>query len=138
MGSVPGSVFPQEGVNPAGVAQSYKAHRSLAPALNALGFFNAFAAPWFAAVYLLLFAPLAGCVLPGASGWRVRRRRCRRRRRGTSPGCRCPHETALPPDDALATATGPLRRRRFRLRSWDGRVPAEKGYRREAGTCCST
>ena len=29
-----------------------------------LSLFNVFAAPWFAAIYLLLFASLAGCVLP--------------------------------------------------------------------------
>ena len=62
--SVPGSVLPQEGIDPAAVTQYYAAHPALAPILARLSLFNVFAAPWFAAIYLLLFASLAGCVLP--------------------------------------------------------------------------
>ena len=62
--SVPGSVIPQEGIDPAAVSQYYAAHPTLAPILARLSLFSVFAAPWFAAIYLLLFASLAGCVLP--------------------------------------------------------------------------
>src|ERR1017187_4251037 len=62
--SVPGSVLPQEGIDPAAVTQYYASHPALAPILARLSLFNVFAAPWFAAIYLLLFASLAGCVLP--------------------------------------------------------------------------
>jgi cytochrome c biogenesis protein len=64
LASVPGSVLPQEGIDPAAVTQYYQSHPALAPILNRLSLFSVFAAPWFAAIYLLLFASLAGCVLP--------------------------------------------------------------------------
>ncbi|MDA8320732.1 MAG: cytochrome c biogenesis protein ResB, partial [Actinomycetota bacterium] len=133
--SVPGSVFPQQGVNPGAVQQYYAAHRALAPALGALGLFNVFAAPWFAAIYLLLFTSLAGCVLPRCV-------RLARSARALPPGAprniaRLPlaarYQTALPSDEALAVAAALLRGRRFRLRTGEGWVSAEKGYRREAG-----
>jgi len=128
-------VFPQEGVSPGSVQQYYAAHPALAPVLNALGLFNVFAAPWFAAIYLLLFTSLAGCVLP-------RTLRLARAARALPPRAprnlsRLPlasrHETLLSAEEALAAAAGLLRRQRFRLRAGDGWVSAEKGYRREAG-----
>src|ERR1700684_1946197 len=64
LGSIPGSVLPQEGTDPGAVQQYYTSHPGLAPWLNHLGLFNVFAAPWFAAIYLLLFASLIGCVVP--------------------------------------------------------------------------
>src|SRR5256714_11299268 len=62
--SVPGSVLPQQGIDPQAVQQYYAAHPALAPLLDRLSLFNVFASPWFAAIYLLLFASLAGCVIP--------------------------------------------------------------------------
>ena len=64
LGSIPGSVLPQEGTDQSSVQQYFTAHPTLAPWLNRLGLFNVFAAPWFAAIYLLLFASLIGCVVP--------------------------------------------------------------------------
>jgi len=64
LGSVPGSMLPQQGSDPVGVQQYFSSHPALAPWLNHLGLFNVFAAPWFAAIYLLLFASLVGCVVP--------------------------------------------------------------------------
>ena len=64
LGSVPGSMLPQQGTNPAGVQQYFASHPALAPLLSRLGLFNVFGAPWFAAIYLLLFASLVGCVVP--------------------------------------------------------------------------
>src|ERR1700755_1251841 len=64
LGSVPGSLLPQEGIDPAAVQEYFTAHTTLAPILNRLGLFNVFAAPWFAAIYLLLFVSLVGCVVP--------------------------------------------------------------------------
>jgi hypothetical protein len=60
LGSVPGSVLPQEGSDPGAVQQYFASHAALAPWLNRLGLFNVFAAPWFAAIYLLLFTSLVG------------------------------------------------------------------------------
>jgi len=135
VGSVPGSVLPQQGVNPAGVQQYYLAHPALAPWLNRLGLFNVFAAPWYAAIYLLLFLSLAGCVVPRT----VRLARSARALPPPAPRnlARLPssarQETTLPPEQALAVATALLRARRFRLRTGGDWVAAEKGHRREAG-----
>src|SRR6204780_5885972 len=46
--SVPGSVIPQQGIDPAAVTQYYTAHPTLAPIMARLYLFNVFAAPWFA------------------------------------------------------------------------------------------
>ena len=135
LAAIPGSVVPQQGVNPAGVVQYYKAHPALAPWLNHLGLFNVFAAPWFAAVYLLLFASLIGCVLPRA----LRLARSARTPPPRAPGniTRLPHHAvypvALAPERAVDVAAAVLRRRGFRLRRDPEWVSAEKGYLREAG-----
>jgi cytochrome c biogenesis protein len=133
--SVPGSVLPQEGVDPAAVSQYYAAHPALAPILNRLSLFSVFAAPWFAAIYLLLFLSLAGCVLPrtfrlvGAA----RQQPPRAPRRLARLPMAASYVTPLPPDEALSSAGRLLGGKRFRLRTGDGWVSAEKGYLREVG-----
>jgi cytochrome c biogenesis protein len=133
--SVPGSVLPQEGIDPAAVSQYYTAHPSLAPILNRLSLFSVFAAPWFAAIYLLLFLSLAGCVLPrtfrlvGAA----RQQPPRAPRRLTRLPMSASYQTALPPEEALASAGALLGGKRFRLRTGGGWLSAEKGYLREVG-----
>jgi cytochrome c biogenesis protein len=135
LASVPGSLLPQQGIDPAGVQQYYTAHPALAPFLNALGLFNVFAAPWFAAIYLLLFISLAGCVLPRS----FRLARTARARPPQAPRhlSRLPnsarYETTMTAEEASAAAAAFLTRRRFRLSRGDGWLSAEKGYRREAG-----
>ena len=133
--SVPGSVLPQQGIDPQAVQQYYAAHPSLAPLLARLSLFNVFAAPWFAAIYLLLFASLAGCVIPRT--FRLAGSARQQPPRAPANLSRLPltarYETALAPDQALAAAAAVLSGKRFRLRTGDGWVAAEKGYLREAG-----
>lgn len=62
--SIPGSILPQRSVNPSDVTRYLREHPDLGPILDKLGFFEVFAAPWFAAIYLLLFTSLIGCVVP--------------------------------------------------------------------------
>ncbi|HET9897726.1 MAG TPA: cytochrome c biogenesis protein ResB [Streptosporangiaceae bacterium] len=135
LASIPGSVLPQEGIDPAAVTQYYASHPALAPVLAKLSAFDVFGAPWFAAIYLLLFTSLAGCVLP---------RTFRLVRSSRQPPPRAPRNlgrlpqsasfrSALPPDAALASAARLLGRRRFRLRAGQGWVSAEKGYLHEVG-----
>jgi cytochrome c biogenesis protein len=144
LGSIPGSVLPQEGTNAAGVTQYYKSHPTLAPLLNHLGMFNVFGAPWFAAIYLLLFASLVGCVVPRTFKL-VGSARTLPPKAPRNIG-RLPHaasyQVALPPGQALAVAAGLLRGHGFRLRrsatesaAGDGQtwLSAEKGYLREVG-----
>ena len=133
--SVPGSVLPQEGIDPSAVSQYYASHPALAPILARLSLFSVFAAPWFAAIYLLLFASLAGCVLPRT----FRLVGSARQKPPQAPRnlARLPlaasYRTAQAPDHALEAAGRLLARKRFRLRTGDGWVAAEKGYLREVG-----
>jgi cytochrome c biogenesis protein len=135
LGSVPGSLLPQEGIDPAAVQEYYTAHKTLAPILNRLGLFNVFAAPWFAAIYLLLFVSLAGCVLPRA--YRLARSARAVPPRAPRNLARLPnsarYQTELSPDEASAVAARFLAGRHFRLNRGDGWLSAEKGYRREVG-----
>src|SRR5215469_6401076 len=135
LASVPGSVLPQEGIDPAAVSQYYQTHPALAPILNRLSLFSVFAAPWFAAIYILLFASLAGCVLPRT----IRLVGSARQRPPRAPSnlARLPatasYTTDLTPGTALESAADLLGRRRFRLHAGEGWVSAEKGYLREVG-----
>jgi cytochrome c biogenesis protein len=138
LGSIPGSVLPQEGTNAAGVAQYYKSHPTLAPLLNHLGMFNVFGAAWFAAIYLLLFASLVGCVVPRTFKL-VGSARTLPPKAPRNIG-RLPHaasyQVALPPGEALEVAARVLGGHGFRLRrAGDGQMwlSAEKGYLREVG-----
>jgi cytochrome c biogenesis protein len=139
LGTVPGSMLPQEGADPAGVQQYYTSHPALAPLLNHLGLFNVFAAPWFAAIYLLLFSSLVGCVVPRT--FRLAGSARTLPPRAPRHLTRLPHSaeygTSLPPDQALKLAAAVLSGHGFRLRRPDDPaqawVSAEKGYLREAG-----
>lgn len=69
--SIPGSILPQRGTNPLLVDEWIADSPTWGPILDSLGFFDVYAAPWFAAVYLLLFLSLIGCVLPRVGAhWR--------------------------------------------------------------------
>jgi cytochrome c biogenesis protein len=94
-----------------------------------------FAAPWFAAIYLLLFLSLAGCVLPRTFRLvgQARQQPPRAPRRLTRLPMSASYQTALPPEQALSAAGALLGGKRFRLRTGDGWVSAEKGYLREVG-----
>ncbi len=144
LGSIPGSILPQEGTDPASVDQYFTSHPALAPWLSRLGLFNVFATPWYAAIYLLLFASLVGCVVPrtfrlvGAARTPPPRapRNLARLPQSTS------YSSTLSPEQAIEDAAKLLGGQRFRLRrsaSEDGPdgagpwVSAEKGYLREVG-----
>src|ERR1700719_2228373 len=135
VGSVPGSLLPQQGIDPAAVQQYYVSHPALAPWLARLSLFNVFAAPWFAAIYLLLFLSLAGCVVPRT--FRLAGSARQQPPRAPRNLSRLPLPTAmappLAPDAALARASALLAAKRFRIRTGDGWISAEKGYLREAG-----
>src|SRR5580700_3684245 len=134
-GSVPGSLLPQDGTNPSSVAQYYSSHPVLARILGDLGLFNVFGAPWFAAIYILLFTSLVGCVLPRT----LRLVGSARQPPPRAPGnlSRLPfavsYATPLAPQAALESAAKALSGKRFRLRTGPGWVSAEKGYLREVG-----
>lgn len=122
VGSIPGSVLPQRGLNASKVDQFYQAHPALAPVLDRLSLFDVFAAPWFAAIYLALFVSLAGCVLPRM--WR--QAGVLRARPPTAPRhlARLPHAERWTSEEA---AEAVVRRAAGRLRGWRVDVTAEPG-----------
>ncbi len=117
------------------VRQYYVAHPTLAPIINAIGGFDVFGSPWFAAVYLLLFISLAGCVIP-------RSRRHIRAMRARPPAAprnlgRLPYFTSwtteVPAGEVVTASYGLLRSKRFRADAASTSVAAEKGHLRETG-----
>jgi cytochrome c biogenesis protein len=135
LGSVPGSFLPQQPVDPDKVTSFYTAHKTLAPLLNRLSLFNVFAAPWYAAIYILLFISLTGCVLPRSLHHvkAVRARPPAAPRNLTRLPEAASFETDADVEQVLATARDVLRKRRFRVDVAEDSVAAEKGHLRETG-----
>ena len=109
---------------------------TIGPWLDRLGFFDVYATPWFASIYLLLFVSLVGCVLPRAKlHWAAMRQ----------PPPRTPvrlerlpaHLRVEVADDGAATLDAletTLRRRRYKVhRHAPGTLSAEGGYVKETG-----
>ena len=138
LAAVPGSMLPQRGLNQLKVDDYFAAHPKLAPFLDRLHAFDVFGAPWFAAIYLLLFISLIGCLIP-------RMRLHGRALLRTPPDAprhldRLPLHEILPVagPDAAQTIRAVLRKRHWRstIRTADDgtvTVSAEKGYLRETG-----
>lgn len=133
--ALPGSLVPQRGVDPLRAAQFAQQHPDLAPWYERFSLFEVYSAPWFAAIYLLLFLSLIGCVLPRS---RVHVQAVRAR-----PPAAPRHLARLPahlswrtdtaPADVLTIAGRELRADRFRVESSEGSVAAEGGHWRETG-----
>ncbi|CAM3378556.1 cytochrome c biogenesis protein ResB [Stackebrandtia soli] len=133
--AVPGSLLPQRRLNIEQVRQYFAANPELAPTLDKLWLFDVYAAPWFAAIYLLLFTSLIGCLIP-----RLRTHLTALR---TPPPDAPARMTMLPQHRALDTTTtvdaakAGLRKAGYRVavHETNGRatVAGEKGYAREAG-----
>jgi cytochrome c biogenesis protein len=134
LGAVPGSLIPQTPIDPIKVSDFLTAHPKLGPIYDKLGLFDVYKSAWFSAIYLLLFISLIGCVVPrlGVYLKAVRARPPKPPRNlNRLPGYQS--FTVDAPGDVLEAATRELRRRRFRVQSYDGAVAAERGYLREAG-----
>ena len=133
--SIPGSVLPQNGTDPVRVDDWIENNPTWGPLLERFGFFDVYAAPWFAAVYLLLFVSLIGCVLP-RSLTHLRALRsvppAAPRRLDRLAGFQSMTDSRAP-DEVLEAASEGLRGRRWRVARGDGWVAAEKGYLRETG-----
>jgi cytochrome c biogenesis protein len=148
LAAIPGSLLPQRALSRSAVSQYYADNPELAPVLDRLYLFDVFSSPWFAAVYLLLFLSLIGCVLPRAMEHA-------RAIRGEPPPVprflhrlpdSCELATSLPAAAALDVVEEELRVRRFRVvrrdrpgtqpdsaRSSSPELSAEKGHLKEAG-----
>ncbi len=64
LAAVPGSLLPQRPLNPTKVQSYLATHGWWGRLLDHLGMFDVFASAWFAAIYLLLFVSLVGCLVP--------------------------------------------------------------------------
>lgn len=135
LASVPGSIFPQRQTNAAAVNMYLADDPAKARILDRLGMFDVFGSPWFAAIYLLLFISLAGCVLPRTrQHWRAIRSRPPAAPKHLD---RLPDHRELvspsPPEQALAAGAEHLRAARWRVITTSGTLSAETGYSREIG-----
>lgn len=133
--AIPGSIFPQRGTDPIKVKDWIANNPISGPTLDRLGFFDVYASPWFAAVYLLLFVSVIGCVIPRVRvHWKAAR--------GAPPPAprnldrlkdHRSWKAAAAPQTVLDAAAADLTSRRWRVARGDGWVAAEKGYLRESG-----
>jgi cytochrome c biogenesis protein len=135
IGAVPGSIWPQRNIDAGRVADYLASHRSTGPWLDRLGFFDVYSSPWFAAIYLLLFISLVGCVVPRSKiHWRAMRAQPPRAPERLE---RLPEhgeiEVGKAPEDVLEITRDVLRRRHFRVRTQGLSLSAESGYLRETG-----
>ncbi|MGC5582859.1 cytochrome c biogenesis protein ResB [Ornithinimicrobium sp. W1679] len=136
--AVPGSIFPQRGVDPVRVRRYLEDNPGAGPWLDRLGMFDVYSSPWFAAIYLLLMVSLVGCILP-RSAQHLRALRAlppRTPRRLQRLPAHREAQVGAAPEEVVAAARQVLAGRRFRIRPQeDGalEVSAEKGYLKETG-----
>lgn len=133
LAAIPGSVLPQRPNDPLAVNAWIERNPGVAATLDRLSLFDVFSSPWFAAVYLLLFVSLIGCVLPRVGAhWRSMRAPTppAPRRLDRLQGART--WTTEDPD-VLAPAAAALRAERWRVTPGEGSLAAEKGFARETG-----
>ncbi|HEX7188702.1 MAG TPA: cytochrome c biogenesis protein ResB [Actinomycetes bacterium] len=135
LAALPGSLVPQRSVDPLRAQEFAADHPTLAPWYERFSLFEVYSAPWFAAIYLLLFVSLVGCVLPRSrTHWTAVRAR---------PPAAPRHLDRLPvheswtteesPAEVLAAARSVLRDERYRVEGGPGSVAAERGHSRETG-----
>ncbi len=133
LAAIPGSLYPQRGVDPQKVETYFLMHPTSAPILDKIGLFAVYSSPWFSAIYLLLMVSLVGCIIPRVGVYA-------RALRGRPP--KAPRNFARLPasatfeTDASVDAVMVAGRRvlgRARIDVVGGEFRAEKGYLREAG-----
>ncbi|MGD7734016.1 cytochrome c biogenesis protein ResB [Propionibacteriaceae bacterium G57] len=142
LAAIPGSLIPQQPVSPIRVLDFAEANPELDKVYRALGLYDVYGSPWFAAIYLLLFVSLIGCILPRI---KVYARALR------TPPPKVPARLSRLPEwgraklpagtstaAALDAAEQALKAKRFRVvRSDNGNgehgLSAERGYLRELG-----
>jgi cytochrome c biogenesis protein len=137
--AVPGSLIPQERVDPSAVFAFKANHPSLAPVFERIGMFTVYSSVWFSAVYLLLMLSLVGCIVPRARVYAKNfRARPPRAPRNLSRFPAYATWTTDEPVDVVAQRARSLfghQRRRTEVYPAGSEVvvSAEKGYLREAG-----
>ncbi|HZE38840.1 MAG TPA: cytochrome c biogenesis protein ResB [Stackebrandtia sp.] len=136
IGAIPGSLLPQRNLSADKVSQYYADNPSLAPIVDRLWGFDVYSSPWFAAIYLLLFTSLVGCLVP-----RLRDHiRALRRQPPDAPSrmSLLPMHRELPSGLEAKKVADVLRRNRFRVAVREKpddatTISAEKGFLRDSG-----
>ena len=137
--AVPGSILPQRTLNADKTSAYIAQHGAWGRFLDTIGMFDVFGSVWFAAIYLLLFVSLVGCLIP-----RIRlHARASIRKPLAAPRnlARLPEsasfETGSPAEEYVRAARRALGRRwRLAQRTEPSgaiTLSAEKGYTRETG-----
>ena len=131
LASIPGSIFPQRSQNPMKVQEYFTANPTLAHWMDKFQLFSVYGSPWFAAIYILLFISLIGCVLPRTFD--------HLKKIGAKPPLtpryleKMEEFTVVSGAASLDGAEKWLKRNRFRVRREESSISAEKGYSRETG-----
>lgn len=128
---IPASFLPQRSRDAAGARAWIEDNGTWGEILDKAGFFNMFTAPWFAAIYILLFISLVGCVIPrsiqlvrdiAAGPGRIPTNLSRFENASFTPG-----EDL----DSIYDRAEKVLRRRYRLRRTEAGISAENGYLRQ-------
>jgi len=144
VGAVPGSLFPQRSSNPAAVTKYLADNPGTGPVLDWFKLFDVYSSPWFAAIYLLLFTSLIGCVIPRAKihykAMRSQPPRTPKRlsRLSEYGSLAIPADHDIDAGTAVADAAAVLKSRGYRVEVRDTdtdrpSVGAEKGFLKEVG-----
>ncbi len=130
--AIPGSLIPQRITNQIAVRELFKTNPDLAKRYDRLYLFDVYGSPWFSAIYILLFISLIGCVLPRS----VEHYKAMRAQPPATPknlNRLSHHQEIAVSGDGLERAMIWFKKNRFRVRTEDGSISAEKGYLRETG-----
>lgn len=137
--AVPGSLLPQRPLNPDKTKAYIASHGGWGRLLDTVGAFDVFGSIWFAAIYLLLFISLVGCLVPRI---RVHARAVARKPLKAPRNLdRLPESGSLETADSAvdyAAAARATLGRRWRVAQREEAsgaltLSAEKGYSRETG-----
>ena len=129
LASIPGSIIPQRTQNPFQVQDFYEANPSISPWLDRFYLFDVFGAPWFSAIYILLFVSLVGCLLPRLNHYR----RAIFERPSKPPQTFENSQGFYQLDGDMDRVIEWLKKNRYRFERFDGAISAEKGYLKEFG-----
>jgi cytochrome c biogenesis protein len=132
LAAIPGSLIPQRTTNPIAVQDFFTNHPGLSTWYDRFSLFDVYGSPWFSSIYILLFISLIGCVLPRT----VEHFHAMRALPPTTPRNlnRLEHHHIFDGDaQTLDRASQWFNSKRFRMRSENGSISAEKGYLRETG-----
>jgi len=129
LASIPGSIIPQRAQNPFQVQDFFEANPTISPIFDRLYLFDVFGAPWFSAIYVLLFISLIGCVIP-----RLNEYRKAIFERPTEPPALLENFTGYQRFQGdIEEVASHFKSKRFRVERFGDGYTFEKGYLKESG-----